>query len=96
MKLNGIFEFGEVVHGPGDLEMNIIQEDHFTVSIIVDVKGRAIEKCPVSRILHRKYDENMREVKIISFMPINESKGWLGITACPICSFYSINFQKNG
>lgn len=74
---NDSIELGEVVHRPGDLryyDMNLIQEDDFTVSFYAD-KVQEIEPCPISRIFRRQCDQKTNEGEILSFMSINASIG---------------------
>lgn len=89
-----------VVHGPSKLRyycINIIQEDDYTVSIHADDIIQSIKSYPISRIRHKQCDEKMNELEFKSFLSINASVGWLGITESPLRSFcYSYLKQKMG
>ena len=70
--------------------LNITQHDDFTSTIDGDQKLQAIEPYPLSRVRCRQCDEVMNAIERSSFMSINASIGWLGITAF---SSLCISFQ---
>lgn len=96
---NSKFKLGEVVHGPGSLRFygnNIIQEEHFSVSIHSDDKLQSLEPYPLSRTRRRQIDERMDNVekKAFLFLSLNASIGCLDITAAPFCSLYASYLQQ--
>lgn len=94
---NSKFKFGSVTSGPGKLRfygLDITQHDDYTSSIKGDEKLTALESVPLTRSRRREINEQMNEIEKSSFMSVNSSLNWLGITASPLCSFYASFLQQ--
>lgn len=94
---NDRFKLGGVVHGPSVLRffgLNIIQDEDCTMTIHADDKLQALEPYPISRPRRCQLDDVMNEIEVKSFMSINTSIAWLGITASPYFSFFSSYLQQ--
>ena len=96
-KFNIQFKLGTVNYGPGLLRfygLNIRQFDDFHCTIDGDEKLEALEPSPISRSRRREIDEQLNDIERSSFMSVNASINWLGITASPLCAFYSSYLQQ--
>lgn len=94
---NRKFILGKVVHGSGTLRffgINFIQHEDYTVSIHADDKLTSIKLYPTSHSRCRAVEEPINEIEGKAFMSINSSIWWLGITASPLCCFYSFYLQQ--
>lgn len=97
VKFDMKFQFGSIVRGPGILKfygMKIIQNEDFSLSIHADDKLNSLECYPLPRIRRRQVDSACTDVEKSSFMSVNSSLGWLGITASPLCMFYASHLQQ--
>lgn len=91
-ELDDQFELPTITADPGHLQfygLNVIQNENHTCSIDADDTANAIELYPRTFVRLQQYDEEMNELERLSFMAINESIGWIGITARPLHYFYS-------
>lgn len=91
------YKFGSVSRGPGRLRfygLDIIQDETLASTIDGDDKLMALEPVPVTRSRRRELTEEMNELEKSSFMSVNASINWLGITASPLCAFYASHLQQ--
>lgn len=91
------FKLGEVVYGPSTFRFYgiiIIQESDWSVSIHADDKLNALEPYLISRTRRRQIVEQINDIEKKSFVSINASIRWLGITTSPLCSLYASHIQK--
>lgn len=96
-KFDSQFSLGTVNYGPGLLRfygLNIRQHADFHCTIDGDEKLEALEPVPITRSRRREIDQPLNDIERSAFMSINASINWLGITASPICAFYSSHLQQ--
>ena len=96
-KFDAQYKLGTVNYGPGLLRfygLNVRQHADFHCTIDGDEKLDALEPVPITRSRRREIDEQLNDIEKSSFMSINASINWLGITASPICAFYSSHLQQ--
>ena len=96
-KFDNQFSLGTVNYGPGLLRfygLNIRQHADFHCTIDGDEKLEALEPVPITRSRRREIDQPLNDIERSAFMSINASINWLGITASPICAFYSSHLQQ--
>ena len=96
-QFNDKFQFGTVIHGPGILKffgLTIIQNTDFSCTVHGDEKLMALEVFPLPRTRRRQPDSELSDYEKSSYMSVNSSLSWLGITASPLCAFISSYLQQ--
>lgn len=96
-KFTAKFKIGTVFRGPGILKfygMTIEQHDDFSIIIHPADKLDANECYPSQRIRRRQFKSAFTEIEKASFMSVNSSLCWIGITASPFRTFYASYLQK--
>lgn len=91
------FVLGTISNGPGDFQfysVYITQFDDMMCTVHVDGKLSALALQPPSRVRRRNCNDQLNEVQDSAYMQICSSLGWLGITASPLCSFYTSYLQQ--
>lgn len=97
VNFNKKIQFGSIVRGSGIIKfygITIVQNEDFSSSIHADDKLDSLECHPLSRIPRRQVDSKYTVVGKSSFMSVNSSLGWLGISALPLCLFYALHLQQ--
>lgn len=81
---------GTVEYGPGNdrfYGINIVQNDDLTCTIISDDKFQALEPCRLTGIRRREIDSPLTAAENCSYIFLNSSLGFLGISVSQFCAF---------
>lgn len=74
--------------------ISIIQSDDFSSSINSDDKLNVLKGLPISRFRRRQHISSLTSIEKSSFISVDSSLAWLGISTSPLYAFKAIHLQQ--